>query len=150
MHTSSHVPGEDNKAKKYNLWSAYVKMFKSYSDFMSRSRRSEYWYAYLMNFIISFIMILILIPAMLPELGFSIDDGSYKIVSAVTEFIYMVYTLVVFLPQTALTVRRLHDIGMSGIWVVLTFFPLGSLVILFFMAKDSAPGMNKYGLNPKE
>ena len=149
MYTYSYSPGNQENAKKYNIWSAYVKMFKSASDFRTRSRRSEFWYAYLMNFIISFIMIMILMLSLFPELGNMLDLKIHTKVAYVTEFVYMVYSIVIFLPQLALTVRRLHDIGMNGIWAALTLFPAGSLVILFFMTRDSMPGVNMYGPNPK-
>ena len=61
------------------------------------------------------------------------------------------YTLVVFVPSLALSVRRLHDIGKSGWWMLISLIPLvGPLIVLFFMVKDSQPGTNEYGPNPKE
>lgn len=61
------------------------------------------------------------------------------------------YTLVVFIPSLALSVRRLHDTGKSGWWMLITLIPLvGPLIMLFFMVKDSQPGTNEYGPNPKE
>lgn len=60
------------------------------------------------------------------------------------------YSLAVFLPSLGVTVRRLHDIGKSGWWVLLGFIPLvGVLVLLFFLVKDSEAGSNAYGPNPK-
>ena len=49
------------------------------------------------------------------------------------------------------TAARLHDIGKSGWWMLITLIPLvGPLIMLFFMVKDSQPGTNEYGPNPKE
>jgi len=135
---------------KYNPWTAYVSMFKKATDYRSRSRRSEYWYAYLMDFIIRFIMMAILVPAFMPEFGPAFKTETYETVAHITEYVYMVYTLVILFPQLTLTVRRLHDIGMNGIWAAMTLFPVGSIVILYFMTKDSMPGYNMYGPNPKE
>ena len=149
MRTYSYNETNQETSKNYNLWSAYIKMFKSAMDFNSRSRRSEYWYAYLVNFIIGFVTVIILMPSLFPELGTAFDAKIYDKVVYITQFVYTVYSIVVFLPQLALTVRRLHDIGINGIWACLTLFPAGSFVILFFMTKDSMPGINAYGPNPK-
>ena len=53
-------------------------------------------------------------------------------------------------PGLAVSVRRLHDIGKSGWWLLLNIVPLvGPLVLLYFAVKDSQPGSNQYGPNPK-
>lgn len=160
MVTFDKEKGDKAVPLKMNPWSAYIRMFKKTGDFRTRSRRSEYWYAYLMDFIIRFIMIMILTPAIATEFnihfvaagefGALLNTETYATIAYVTEYVYLVYCLVVIFPQLTLTVRRLHDIGMSGIWAALTLFPAGSIVILFFMTKDSMPGMNMYGPNPKD
>ena len=68
-----------------------------------------------------------------------------------TDVVSGLYTLVVFVPSLALSVRRLHDTGKSGWWMLISLIPLvGPLIVLFFMVKDSQPGTNEYGPNPKE
>jgi len=48
-------------------------------------------------------------------------------------------------------VRRLHDTGRSGWWLLIALVPLiGAIVLLVFMVQDSKPGQNQYGANPKE
>lgn len=60
------------------------------------------------------------------------------------------YTLIVFLPSLAVSVRRLHDTGHSGWYYLLTFIPiLGALFLLYFFVSDSAPEENRYGKSPK-
>lgn len=60
------------------------------------------------------------------------------------------YTLIVFLPGLAVSVRRLHDTGHSGWNYLLTFIPiLGALFLLYFFVSDSAPEENRYGKSPK-
>lgn len=61
-----------------------------------------------------------------------------------------VYTLAILLPGIGVSIRRLHDTGRSGWWMLVGFVPLiGVLVLLVFMAQDSKPGQNQYGANPK-
>lgn len=54
------------------------------------------------------------------------------------------YEIVVFLPATAVAVRRLHDVGRSGWWVIVPF------VSVVFCCFGSQKGKNKYGTNPNE
>jgi len=48
-------------------------------------------------------------------------------------------------------VRRLHDVGKSGWFLFIALIPLiGTIWLLVLLAKDGEPGMNQYGINPKE
>ncbi len=149
MHTISDDSKNAGTVRKYNLWSAYVKMFKSAGDFSSRSTRSEYWYAYLMNFIITFTLSMLFVPSMIAEAEMLSHSDFYGQVAYVAQFVNIVYGIIVFVPQFALTIRRLHDIGTSGTWAVLSFFPVGSLFLLFFLTKQGTPGVNRYGQDPR-
>ncbi len=54
------------------------------------------------------------------------------------------------LPFLCVTVRRLHDTGRSGRWVLTSLVPLlGWLVLLYFMLLDGDVGPNLYGPSPK-
>ena len=60
-----------------------------------------------------------------------------------------IYTLGVMIPGMAVSVRRLHDIGRSGWWLLITFVPvLGAIVFFYFMVLDSIPERNEYGPSP--
>jgi uncharacterized membrane protein YhaH (DUF805 family) len=60
-----------------------------------------------------------------------------------------IYALAVFLPGLGVTVRRLHDTGRTGWWVLIGLVPIvGGIVLLVFMVLDSEPD-NQYGPNPK-
>ncbi len=61
------------------------------------------------------------------------------------------YSLAILLPSLAVGVRRIHDIGMSGWWIILSIIPIiGWIVLIIFFFIDSKPGTNQYGPNPKE
>jgi uncharacterized membrane protein YhaH (DUF805 family) len=56
----------------------------------------------------------------------------------------------VLIPGIAVSVRRLHDTGKSGWWLLIGLVPLlGGIVLLVFMVLDSQPGQNQYGPHPR-
>jgi uncharacterized membrane protein YhaH (DUF805 family) len=62
-------------------------------------------------------------------------------------FLYVVATAI---PSFAKLVRRLHDTNHSGWWFLISVIPLvGSLILLVLMVRDSDPGENRFGPNPK-
>ncbi len=51
----------------------------------------------------------------------------------------------VLIPSIAVAVRRLHDTGRSGWWLLIGFIPfIGVIVLLVFMLSGSQPGKNQY------
>ncbi|CAH1596769.1 DUF805 domain-containing protein [Vibrio rotiferianus] len=110
----------------------YLAVLKKYAVFNGRARRKEYWMFFLFNLIFSF------------TLGFV--DGFLG-----TVFIGTIYGLAVLIPGIAVTVRRLHDIGRTGWWVLIGLIPfIGLIVLIIFAATDGNEGSNEYGSNPKE
>jgi uncharacterized membrane protein YhaH (DUF805 family) len=60
------------------------------------------------------------------------------------------YGLAVLVPSLAVGVRRLHDTGRSGWWLLINVIPVvGWIAYLAFVAQDSQPGANQYGAYPK-
>lgn len=117
----------------------YIAVLKNYVGFSGRARRKEYWMFVLFNAIISV------------ALGFI--DGIMGTVSEATEMGLLsgIYTLAVFLPGLAVTIRRLHDTDRSGWWSLIVLIPIiGAIALLVFMVLDSSPGRNRFGENPKE
>jgi len=52
--------------------------------------------------------------------------------------VYILISLGLFLPSLAIAVRRLHDTGRSGWWMLLTLLPiLGPIVLLVFFVLPS-------------
>lgn len=84
----------------------YVDVLKKYAVFSGRARRQEFWMFTLFSVIISIVLAII-------------DNAMGSIVLG------LVYSLAVLLPSLGVAVRRLHDTGRSG-WFVL--FPLIPLV----------------------
>ena len=102
------------------------------ADFDGRARRREYWGYVLFYSIIAFVFIFIDI---LLDLGLVLP----KIVS-----------LIFALPSLAVSVRRLHDVGKPGYYILSGLIPiLGAFYLLFLFIEDSEPEENAYGPNPK-
>lgn len=100
--------------------------FSKYATFSGRASRSEYWWFWVFNVLVSACLALVL-----PALS-------------------TVYSLVVLLPNLAVSVRRLHDVGKSGWMYLICLIPLvGAIWLLVLACTDSEPGANQYGENPK-
>jgi uncharacterized membrane protein YhaH (DUF805 family) len=132
VETSNHRQkrGEIRKAKRVGQkiksinMNYYLKVLQNYATFSGRARRSEYWYFFLFNVIIAFV------------LGFVGGLTKMPIISTI-------YTLAVLIPGIAVGVRRMHDVGKSG-WFLL--IPIYNLILA---CTDGVKGDNEYGADPK-
>ena len=71
--------------------------------------------------------------------------------TSISPKLYAIYTLAVLIPNLAVSVRRLHDVGKSGWMCFIALIPLiGAIWLLVLMLTDSNSGENEYGANPKE
>ena len=111
----------------------YLEVMRKYAVFSGRARRKEYWMFFLFNILIAFI-----VGFVTGLLGAVLGKGP-----ALLGTVNTIYSLAVLIPGIAVGVRRLHDSGRSGWWLL---FPVVNLVLLCF---DSEPGENEYGPNPK-
>ncbi|PCI06331.1 MAG: hypothetical protein COB81_00850 [Flavobacteriaceae bacterium] len=120
----------------------YFKVLRQYSDFDGRARRSEYWMFNLFNVIA--IGVLMVITA-----GFYALFES-EIIIEIAMGLGVLYGLFIFVPSIAVTVRRLHDVGKSGWFLLIRLIPyIGGIWIFVLTVTDSDHGTNKYGENPK-
>lgn len=116
----------------------FVTALKNYAVFSGRSRRSEYWYFAL--FYVIFYLAAVVVDMM---------AGSFERTSGIG-VCTAILALALLIPSISVTVRRLHDTGRSGWWILIGFIPLvGALVLLAFMCQESEAGPNRFGANPK-
>ncbi len=110
--------------------SGFMNMF----DFRTRASRSEFWWFQL-------VAILFFLPVLI-DLS---SPGFFSIVEPVLKsYIAAVFTVVFC--TISLTVRRFHDLNMSGWWYLLTFVPyVGSLIIFVFTLLRGTDGPNRFG-----
>jgi uncharacterized membrane protein YhaH (DUF805 family) len=110
----------------------YVEAFRKYATFSGRATRSEFWYFQLFNIIANIVLVMII-------------DGIFGISEA-----YYLYLIILIIPAWALITRRLHDVGKSGWFLLISIIPIiGALWLLILYVRDSTPGANEYGPNPK-
>jgi uncharacterized membrane protein YhaH (DUF805 family) len=107
----------------------YFDVIKKYAVFKGRARRQEYWMFFLFNMIVSFVLGMI-------EGFLGINKGGD------TSVLGTIYTLAVLLPSIAVGVRRMHDVGKSG-WYLLV--PLYNLILACTVGDA---GDNQYGPDP--
>lgn len=104
--------------------------FNSYAGFGGRSSRSEFWWWMLFTFIVGCVC-------------------SFISVMADTTVISGLVSLAFLLPNIAISVRRLHDIGKSGWWYLLNLIPIiGSIVLIVWYCQPSQEFANEYGPVP--
>jgi len=101
----------------------YIDALKNYATFSGRATRSQYWYFVLFNMIISFV------------LGFVGGMLDLAIIGSI-------YSLAVLVPSIAIAVRRMHDVGKPGWFILIPIYNL----ILAITASD--PNPNDYGAAP--
>ncbi len=86
--------------------------FTQITDYKSKSGRSEFWWYFLGSIVIS------AIASCIPVVG-------------------AIVGIILFFAGLALMVRRLHDLSMSGWWVLIGLTGIGALVLLVLAAMPS-------------
>ena len=115
-------------------------ILKHYIDFNGRASRREFW------FYVLFQAIVIILA--------SIVGGALDYVLGRSGVLSSAFTMIVVLglivPNLAVSIRRLHDIGKSGWFILISLVPvIGGIILIIFSLLDSQPGSNAYGPNPK-
>lgn len=133
--------------------------FGRLTDFGGRSRRTEFWVFWLAALVVQMIA------------GFVDAAQSLDPVAVGMGPVTIVVTLIFLLPAAGVGIRRLHDIGWRGSWMMLFAAPyaawlytvhtgtqavipaiallLGSIILLVLLVQPGHPGANAYGPDPK-
>lgn len=113
----------------------YFEVLGKYAVFAGRARRKEYWMFELWN-------------SLILAAFFVIDVR--RSASGHVAMLAGLYLLATALPSFAGFVRRLHDTDHRGWWLFIGMIPLvGQFILLTLLIKDSDPGPNRFGPNPK-
>ncbi len=108
--------------------------FERFATFNARAPRPEFWWFFVFRMIVFFV-------AAFFGAAYGGEDGAFQLTS--------IMFLVLLLPYLAVSVRRLHDVGLSGWLVLLELVPLlGSVALLILMALPTVEQTNRWGPPP--
>jgi len=113
----------------------FIKVLQNYAGFNGRARRMEFW-MYNLIFAIGFFALSLL--SQISTIGMI-----FRIISTLAVFALIV-------PSIAVGVRRLHDTGKTGWWMLLAIIPfVGWIILVIFFVIDGQSQYNIYGNDPK-
>jgi len=134
------------------LMQAVKRFFKKYARFSGYASRSEYWFATLA------LMLLSLIPAAGMGIGtfmtgvegstynsnvsshFSVSQTAGLAITLISALLLFILWAATIVPSLAITWRRLHDAGFSGLMFFLSFIPyVGGLILIVFAVLPTKP-----------
>ncbi|AYQ28339.1 MULTISPECIES: DUF805 domain-containing protein [unclassified Polaromonas] len=95
-----------------------------YVDFSGRAARPEFWWFFLFQILVSLVA------------------------SFLGDMVSSLVSLALLLPALAVGSRRLHDIGKSGWWQLISLTVIGILVLIYWFVQPSAEGSNQYDKEP--
>lgn len=132
-----------NSQTPANLVNSTKLMFKDIFRYGKCMSRADYWYGIL--------GLALLTVAIVIGLVFCISLASritqYYIIQALVYmviFISITGIISLFLMGLSAVIRRLHDIGMDGAWILLQFIPFGNIILLVFMCQPTVMENNRY------
>lgn len=108
---------------------SFKKMWINGLNFKDRTSRSDYWNAWLMTVIVSFILGIIT--------GFMGDVVAY--------YAGLIFSIVLMVPTLAMDVRRLHDVNKSGWYLFMELIPMVGWIFILVVYCSKTVEPNKYG-----
>ena len=108
----------------------YLEVLKKYAVFSGRARRKEYWMFLLFNIIIACVI--------------AFASGILQaLLHTKMAFTSVIYGLAIVVPSISVAVRRMHDTGHSGWWLIV---PIANIIFPFV---NGEPHENRFGPDPK-
>lgn len=102
----------------------FLNMWKNYANFSARTTVRGYWMAYL------FVVISAIVFSVI----------SIAIGSIVFMILYIIYTLALFIPSLAMSVRRLRDAGKEWTYLFISLIPfVGVILLIIALVQPSVP-----------
>lgn len=101
--------------------------FSNYTNFKGRSTRSEFWWWMLATVIIGIVLNILGALA-----------SPFKIIMGL-------YSLGILVPSVALYIRRMHDVGKSGFWVLINLVPIVGFIVFVVFAVQPSAAANEWG-----
>jgi uncharacterized membrane protein YhaH (DUF805 family) len=96
--------------------------FQQYATFYGRASRSEFWWWTLFTCLVG---------------------AAFGIIGS--DVLKSLGYLALLLPNVAIAVRRMHDTGRSGWWVLISLIPVVGIIVFIVFAAEESKGANQYG-----
>ena len=107
-------------------------VMNNYANFNGRLGVAEFWWFYLMDILITLAIVIVAFVIFWTRDGALLPGA--------------IYTLILLPPVLAAEVRRLHDTGLSGWWLLLSLIPyLGGFIVLILLIMPSKPAGERFG-----
>ena len=127
---ASEFRGFDNGNQREIGDLLFFKFWRKSFNFTGKTKRRDYWITVLqlgciyVLFYVLFLAVYLSHDSLEEFIEFSIKSG-------------WILAIITFIPNLAIQVRRLNDIGKEPVWVLLSFVPFLSLILIFWYAKPS-------------
>ncbi len=115
-----------------NAFMCYIGMLRKYFVFKGRTRRREFWWAFLFWWVVYLVSVIVDVMIW--------DSPNWCAV---------IVSLGTLIPLAAAQVRRLHDTNKSGWWVPLILLCPINIAYFVWLATDGDKGENRFGSDPK-
>ena len=139
-----------DSVKYTNIFAAYCAFWRrGFIEWRGTSSRSEYWWSWLMNILICFVLVLLMLVA------WHVDNAPNEEIGFWTfgvGSLLWAYLIAAFVPAISMLTRRMHDAGLSAWWWLLyltTFIPaagsyIWSVIILIIALLPTKTADNPY------
>ncbi|GAA3568181.1 hypothetical protein GCM10022197_25450 [Microlunatus spumicola] len=138
-----------------NIGQAVRRFWKKYATFTGRASRAEFWWWFLVSYLISFVLSIvgqaIAGPQPQPPVAATTQEEltqyfgilvGWTLKASILSGIWGLATLV---GQISLSTRRLHDTNRSGWWYLIGLVPVvGAIVLIVFWASAPKPEGQRY------
>jgi len=121
-----------------NCLQLYVQAWKKAFVFQGRARRTEYVCFNVLNLVVMIVLMIV--------------DGTFGMFSEEMGMgaFSMLFSLAALIPSISVSVRRLHDMNFTGLWLLVSFVPLLNLILaLALIFAPGSPGANRFGPDPR-
>ena len=134
--------------EKLDIWGYFIKCMRKSFNATGRARRMEYWSFVL--FAMMFVLGASFFLRGVGVVGWFYAGEAFAASFELAEPLIVLGVALFFTPaHICVTIRRLHDIGMTGWWALLILFPIAWIFLVICELIPSARGANKHGPYPK-
>lgn len=125
--------------RHYGFADSVKRAFSQYAKFDGVASVAEYWWFVLFNAIVGGVLYFLAFVLLIGTAASGSDGEAAGASTVVVVLILGLYVLAIFLPGLGLTIRRLHDAGYSGFFILLNFLGPLSIVPVILCILPSKP-----------